>query len=464
MAASMNDVVAAINAAAGPNYSCKPVSWEDCTRGKVNDALSCWGPNISDVRLWEKEEMLDSTVLLYTVRSSNWNEKLSLVNPKNVAVVVGNQEPYRDNTINLKSITLDEYLRNLDRGVAYGAYAGIKKASDQSFISSPLVDNAVTIRFQTVFLPIKNRNESIDFCTEVYNYQARDDSNARNLLILATPQGTSVQQDGRGAKKIFYHQVDASGKIHRYWLEAEASTHKVGGNQLETEEERNDALSRGKSTAMHIGIAAMVKRFNVQMLIQIPIKQKLPETQPFPLFEMGGGPTYFPKIWPKGVFCSFGKEGSAASPNVCFGSQPRSFNNERCAPKGISNAARVSQGSEMDIWDGLRVKDVERDAKQVITITVTMYYTVTGGVPRAEDVKSAIADLEMLYKSTECTPFNLKDAPAKVTKELTVGNMVDIQEKIQEQPYKKPKFTVCVDNPFVESPKNAAREDDDWEF
>lgn len=464
MAASMNDVVAAINEATGPGYSCKPVSWEDSTRGKVNDALNCWGPNISDVRLWEKKGMLDSTVLLYTVRSSNWNEKLSLVDPKNVAVVVGNQEPYRDNTINLKSITLDEYLLNLDRGAAYGAYAGIKKASDPPFISSPLADNAVTIRFQTVFIPIKCRNESIDFCTEVYNYQARDDSNARNLLVLATPQGTSVQQDGRGAKKVFYHQVDASGKIHRYWLEAEASTHKVGSDQLETEEERNDALSRGKSTAMHIGIAAMAKRFNVQMLIQIPIKQKLPEPQPLPSFEMAGGPTYFPKIWPKGVFCSFGKEGSAASPNVCFGSQPRSFNNERCAPKGISNAARVSKGSEFDVWDGLSVKDAERDGKQVTTITVTMYYTVAGGVPTPEDVKAAIDDLDLLYKSTKGASLRLKDAPAKVTKELTVGNMVDIQEKIQEQPYKKPKFTVCDDNPFIKSPKNAAREDDNWEF
>lgn len=37
-----------------------------------------------------------------------------------------------------------------------------------------------------------------------------------------------MQQDGRGAKKLFHHAADPSGRIHRYWLEAEETHHKAG--------------------------------------------------------------------------------------------------------------------------------------------------------------------------------------------------------------------------------------------
>jgi len=50
---------------------------------------------------------------------------------------------------------------------------------------------------------------------------------------------------------------------HRYWLEAERSDHKVGGAQMESTEERQDALSRGKAVSSVIGTRAMGARFNV---------------------------------------------------------------------------------------------------------------------------------------------------------------------------------------------------------
>merc|ERR1712048_979409 len=100
------------------------------------------------------------------------------------------------------------------------------------------------------------------------------DSDPRNLVLLCTSQGVAVQQDGRGAKRLFHHAVDESGQIHRYWLEAESSDHKVGGPQRETDEERADALARGKATSTVIGTRAMGTRFNVLMTIQVPLKQK----------------------------------------------------------------------------------------------------------------------------------------------------------------------------------------------
>ncbi len=48
-------------------YSCKSVSWEDASRGTVGGGLSCWGSNITDVRLYAKDART-----LFTVRTDNW--------------------------------------------------------------------------------------------------------------------------------------------------------------------------------------------------------------------------------------------------------------------------------------------------------------------------------------------------------------------------------------------------------
>eukprot|EP00906_Rhabdomonas_costata_P000447 RCo000584 len=216
--ASIAQTVEAIDkAAAKAGFQCKPVSWEDAQRGTVGSGLSCWGANISDVRLWEK-----SGKLLYTLRSENWNERLGYVAAREVAVVVGNGE--RGGAAP-RPVTLKAFLSRLQE---HAGYAGIH--THDLFASA--VDELLTIRFQAVFLPIEDR-EAVEFCTEVYNYNTMEDADPRNLLLLCTPQGTSVQQDGRGAKRVFFHAVDPRGVVHRYWLEAERSQHGVGGSQVE---------------------------------------------------------------------------------------------------------------------------------------------------------------------------------------------------------------------------------------
>jgi hypothetical protein len=69
------------------------------------------------------------------------------------------------------------------------------------------------------------------------------------------------------------------------------------------------------------------------------------------------------------------------------------------SPTGIANAARVSYGSEHDVWSGLTgyAKTPVRHESEHITITIVLYNVVAGGVPSEADVAAAIDDLERLY-------------------------------------------------------------------
>merc|ERR1711881_662187 len=281
MSTHITETISAINEActtAGgkyKQYSCKTVSWDDVQRGTVGGGLSCWGSNITDTYLKAK----DGTQL-FTVRPDNWNEKLGAISTDDVALVQGNQN--RENK-QLSPITLATFLKNARK---YGGYAGLE--SDD--LSKTELDQKCSIRFQTTFLPVDNeRHANMQFATEAYNYNTRSDNDPRNMILLCTTQGLALQQDGEGTKRVLHHNVEENGSIKRYWLEAEKSEHKVGGQQVESKEEKEDALERGKATSSVIGIKAMGTRFNVLMTVQIPLAQKPAPERSFGGFSFGGG-------------------------------------------------------------------------------------------------------------------------------------------------------------------------------
>ena len=239
------------------HYSCKTVSWDDASRGTVGSSLSCWGSNITDTYLKSR-----SGTRLFTVRPNNWNEKLGCVTASEVALVVGNGvSAGKDSTLHPQN--LRDVLSNLGQ---HGQYAGLSPGTD---LSDKSLDQKVSIRFQTTFIPVNGDRGTLEFATESYNYNTKDDKDPKNLILLCTTQGLAVQQDGRGLQKLFHHSIATNGEIHRHWLEAERSTHKVGGAQKETAAEKADALKRGKATARAIGIRAMETRFNVLMTVQV---------------------------------------------------------------------------------------------------------------------------------------------------------------------------------------------------
>eukprot|EP00490_Sorites_sp_Unknown_P012977 CAMPEP_0114648082 /NCGR_PEP_ID=MMETSP0191-20121206/6165_1 /TAXON_ID=126664 /ORGANISM="Sorites sp." /LENGTH=426 /DNA_ID=CAMNT_0001861295 /DNA_START=107 /DNA_END=1387 /DNA_ORIENTATION=+ len=390
-------------------YSCQVVSWDDVSRGTVGGSLSCWGANITDTYLKSK-----TGTSLFTVRSDNWNEKLGVVSADEVAVVAGSggRGP-------VQPVTLRSVLQGLGH---FGGYAGLG-ANTNLYDSS--LDNKCSIRFQTTFIPVQDSSEAqakLEFATEAYNYNTMDDSDPRNLVLLCTSQGLAVQQDGRGAKKLFHHAVDDAGQIHRYWLEAEESKHKVGGEQRETEEERAEAQARGKATSSVIGVRAMGQRFNVLMTIQVPLKQKRPTLKSCPFLE-----------------CEEEEEKDCMDDwDMCDSSgdcrlQISAAQGLRSA-EGKCTAARVSRGSEYDVWPGLSVEAPERHESEHVTVTVVMYNTVKDGIPSAEDVAAAIDDLEALYQSCSENGLLGDDTFNFMKKKLKVADMTSIAAKLTFQP------------------------------
>jgi len=415
------------NSKEGPysNYSCKTVSWDDVQRGTVGSNLSCWGSNITDTRLYAKDGRK-----LFTVRGNNWNERLGKVSSSDVALVA-TPDP-TDSSVPPQPFTLREVL---SRSSEFGKYAGLNEEN----ISKDVLDKDVSIRFQTTFLPVDlGEKTSLEFAPEAYNYNTNSDHDPKNLIFLCTSQGLAIQQDGHGSKRLYHHAVDNDGCIRRHWLEAESSNHKVGGCQVETKQEKEDAIKRGKATSSVIGVKSIGTRFNVLMTIQIPLEQKVTRKECYEgtgLCLFGGGGDEEEEY----DFCYEEEcmDDEEDEEEYCASPSPKE---RRCGSitYGHSSTARVSRGSYEDTWDGLTVDQPKRHENEHITATIVLYYTCAGGVPTEQDVKAAIDDLEELYHSVKTNGLLSEGKFNFMKSELTVKDVIDIETKLVTQPPKSP--------------------------
>lgn len=418
-------------------YSAKLVSWDDVSRATVGSSLSCWGANITDTYLKTKEG-----ASLFTVRSDNWNEKLGVIRASDVALLTGNCD---EGSVSAKTrpITLEQFL---EAPALHGAaYTGI---SPTTSLSCPEADGKVSIRFQTVFLPLPEADhERIQFSAEAYNYNTSSDENPRNMIILASSQGIAVQCDGAGKKRLFHHGRESfEGAANAYWLEAEASKHAVGASQDESAAERQDALSRGKATSETIGIRAMGRRFNTLLTVQVPLKQDQERLSQYLDLEADLGLDFFEE----GIFDedagddemleSEGEEDidfdlfDEPIPNISACTLRGSSHSRMGSVKiGRASAARVSRGDSAGTLQAIKKSEPQRDRSEHVTVTVVMYHTVNGGVPSENDVALAIDDLEKMYAS--CTESGrLADAAFKfMTAPLTVQDAIEICHKVSTQ-------------------------------
>ena len=373
-----HSIVEQLRSVASPmGYHVVAVSWEDVQRGMTPQGLSCVGLNITDVRVVDKQK-----APIYTLRHENWNEKLALVKASEVAVVVGNESTNPNKVF--KSITLEKYLTEI------GTHAAYARVPSGTSLYSPKLDQAVSVRFQTVFVP-----EDSQFTINVYNYQTPSNENPQNAALLCTAQGTSFDTDHTGPSNLHLHMVSPEGKVATSWLKAVKSEFKVGGDQKETVESAQAAAQQGHAYARRMGIKAMGTRFNNVMMVQVPLKQaEFPTSRGG--FSFGGNPAGFggapaafalsngPCVFDESYACGFGVPKSRGG-------------------GGQSTAARVSKGdTESSDWKGTANRNWERHSSQHMSITMTQYYTVQG-VPTPQDVELAIQDLNKLYREAGTT-------------------------------------------------------------
>lgn len=438
-------------------YCAKFVSWNDCSRQQN----SCWGNNITDVRLKGKngEEFL-------VVRPQNFNERIGKVKASQVMLLVDRQNQDAEP---LERISLAEYLT---KAGAYGEYAGVPPNLDLSLAA----DEEVGIRFQAVFLPVE-AGETIEFYNEAYNYQTTSEENPRNLILLGTTQGTFFQHDGPNAVAQYLHEMQPDGLWQRCFLEASATNHKVEMGQWETDHERSTALASGKAATMAIGTPAMGIGFNRLMTIQVPLAQKKKRY----LCEVGNGSL---KLFVKDL-C--GKDlilncedtytidqikmmiddawGIPADQQrlICFGTQLEdgrtvsSYGIQRentlhlvlrlrgggDGPEPLyghpgcrASAARISRGSFAGHLGKMKVSSFTRDKRCAVTVTVQFYFAVPKHQPlQKKDIRKAVDICEQALAGCRWNGRLMDKQAAFAKANLTEKSALKIVEKVVTQPY-----------------------------
>ena len=298
------------------------------------------------------------------------------------------------------------------------------------------LDDEVSIRFQTTFLPVEDRDRraTMEFCTQAFNYNTRNDSEPRNAVLLCTSQGVAVQQDGAGKQSLLHHAVDASGTVTQHWLEAERSDFAVGGPQEESEEVAVEAACRGKATASVIGIEGMGARFNALMTVQVPLQQAPEVMRSAAMFGRGGG-SGRGRGAGRGAGRGGGRGAGRGAQAQCSLKRFRNIQGSRVpdreAERGESFAARVSRGSAAGEFSRLTVAAPKR-AQQHVTCTVVFYNVVAGGLPTAADVLAAIADMEAMYAMCEWDGRLANEGAAFMKTALTRHDTACISAKLQQ--------------------------------
>lgn len=378
-------------------YDAKCITWDDCTRGVVStgfafsplEGLSAGGPCITDSRTVDDEKKP-----IWMVRSENFNERIGFIKASEVAVVVGNEEGGATKT--LRSVLLSDYLRN------FGIYAKHAGAPDGSALLSEDLDNTISIRPQVSFV-----RADTQFTTNAYVYGSRDPANPQNMVLYCTSQGTSpfAPAGGRG-ENLYLQNVRPDGRTELSWLKAKESEFGVGIEQKESAETRAAALAQGSAVSMCIGPKILGPKFNVCMMVQVPLKQ----TQEVRYRGLGGGGYEGSKGGGGGAIALCGGGGSSSGFSFGGGGSEEcvpisaSIHPAACvmrgAPVGKSTAARVSKGSiENPDWKGLRDnKNWTRHPSHHATITVTFYFAVEGGVPSEADMERAMDELDQFYE------------------------------------------------------------------
>lgn len=167
----------------------------------------------------------------------------------------------------------------LENAGALGSYAGLDSAVN---LSDGDLDREISIRFQTVFLPVDEDDEAtLEFAAQMFNYNTHDNEDPQNLLLLASSQGTAVQADGVGPQMVYHHSLQPThtysvramplgggrvgpvkvmhekvetSAIHRHWLRQSAAHREWVASKLKQKKKPPLQLPEGRRLASVLGL------------------------------------------------------------------------------------------------------------------------------------------------------------------------------------------------------------------
>lgn len=345
------------------NYKALYVSWNDNSR-YVN---SCFGKNITDCTITD-----ENNEKYLCIRPDNFNERIGSVKAKDVHLIMGTSQTGRIGT-------LDEYLKDFYQ---YSKYRFPNIEPSTSLMGDE--DQEISIRFQALFIP-----EGRNLCTTSFNYQTYSDTDPKNIIILCTSQGTFVNKDKRGTQKQYIHRPGdhVTSRWNNHYMELTSSRFGVCQSQVETLDERQEAIQNNLASSALIGLKSMGEGFNRLMTIQVPIVQ----TNPKPRFTSDPGDFFTLECCAlqsqsAKIMHTPGKPKSAPF----RGTTSNGIQLQKCLSRLTpAKSAKVSYGKIQGPLETENSDSLTRDTTEPITITVQYYFTYTDDVDE-NDIRAAI--------------------------------------------------------------------------
>ena len=372
------------------DYEAVTVAWNDGQRGVLGGMLSCWGGNITDVRLVAE----DGGVLPF-VRPDNMNETLGITTADKIMFVE------RDGT----QLTAQEVLVSLEQRAKYMGYTSVK-----TNVKDP---EKVVVRVQNIWIPLNGDGAERKFVPSHFSYQTWETADPRNLIVLGTPSGTYVHADAMGMNHLYSHTDDGEG-VNNHWFTAKESDLDVG-NSLGDESDRTTAPEK-KGRFVEIGLKGLGKRANCFVVMSIPNVQKIPRV----------------------------------SSMSCY----RSISSCDAECNGVSKAAIVSADTTNVVSKASKnCIDIVRANDEPIVITLMMYNTVKAPpdqlcsqvIISREDVERSIHDMKKIYDMCD-TKCKLSQLPVMLSKLMSGDQNKSVDEcSANSLPFHAPTF---VEDPF----------------
>lgn len=234
------------------------VTWEDTGRFD-NSAV---GPNISDMTIQVRAGVPggagEISHCMPVIRFPNFSDKTADVDPKKFFLLVGNEKGQP-----LRRITLHEFLEN---PTLYLNEPGSWSGEGRRTFLVPKRDTRVLVSAQACFLPVPLDGGKATFNPVLFNYQSVANDPAV-LTVLVTREGTSVT--------VIDNQRDAfpegSSWGQRLFFNENGERASLTGERASTFE------APAGTTPDNSANAAGESGLNLVMLIQIPLKQRLPK-------------------------------------------------------------------------------------------------------------------------------------------------------------------------------------------